>query len=445
MPLVSIIMPSLNVRQYIEKCLQSVVDQTLQNIEIICIDAGSTDGTREIINKYALKDNRVKVIDSEIKSYGYQVNLGMYYASGKYIAIVETDDWIELNMFSILYELAEREKLDYIVADFDFVYELRNGNLARQRYKQFSNNDDIYGKVIGEKIINKLRASDYLLWKGIYNKKFIIDNNIRLHESPKAAFQDMGFLQQVKTYAKRAMYIDESFYRYRVGRKEASSCNTDGLIFYKKEFEWINNETNILKVMDKEYQKYYYQTMSISFVTKYAQVVKALDWNYEDSRLTVPYEWFKEQLYEKIKHNFIKSDIYDDDTWNQLTTLIESGKKYTLHLKAMYDIRLSKISELKKYRVIIFGCGKIGTDILKMCDINNINVEMFVDNDVLLQKSGYCGYKVISVAQLSKIINYSQYAIIIAMKKDKEKVVDQMLQYDIRIRLYDSCFFYDYE
>ena len=135
MPLVSIIMPSLNVRQYIEKCLQSVVDQTLQNIEIICIDAGSTDGTREIINKYVLKDNRVKVIDSEIKSYGYQVNLGMYYASGKYIAIVETDDWIELNMFSILYELAEREKLDYIVADFDFVYELRNGNLARQRYK----------------------------------------------------------------------------------------------------------------------------------------------------------------------------------------------------------------------------------------------------------------------------------------------------------------------
>lgn len=445
MPLVSIIMPSLNVRQYIEKCLQSVVDQTLQNIEIICIDAGSTDGTREIINKYVLKDNRVKVIDSEIKSYGYQVNLGMYYASGKYIAIVETDDWIELNMFSILYELAEREKLDYIVADFDFVYELRNGNLARQRYKQFSYNDDIYGNVIGEKIINKLRASDYLLWKGIYNKKFIIDNNIRLHESPKAAFQDMGFLQQVKTYAKRAMYIDESFYRYRVGRKEASSCNTDGLIFYKKEFEWINNETNILKVMDKEYQKYYYQTMSISFVTKYAQVVKALDWNYEDSRLTVPYEWFKEQLYEKIKHNFIKSDIYDDDTWNQLTTLIESGKKYTLHLKAMYDIRLSKISELKKYRVIIFGCGKIGTDILKMCDINNINVEMFVDNDVLLQKSGYCGYKVISVAQLSKIINYSQYAIIIAMKKDKEKVVDQMLQYDIRIRLYDSWFFYDYE
>ena len=128
-----------------------------------------------------------------------------------------------------------------------------------------------------------------------------------------------------------------------------------------------------------------------------------------------------------------------------MTTLIESGKKYTLHLKAMYDIRLSKILELKKYRVIIFGCGKIGTDILKMCDINNINVEMFVDNDVLLQKSGYCGYKVISVAQLSKIINYSQYAIIIAMKKDKEKVVDQMLQYDIRIRLYDSCFFYDYE
>lgn len=61
MPLVSIIMPSLNVRQYIEKCLQSVVDQTLQNIEIICIDAGSTDGTREIINKYVLRIIELKL------------------------------------------------------------------------------------------------------------------------------------------------------------------------------------------------------------------------------------------------------------------------------------------------------------------------------------------------------------------------------------------------
>ena len=75
MPLVSIIMPSLNVVSYIEECLQSAINQTLKDIEIICIDAGSTDGTREVITKYLLTDKRIRLIDSAVKSYGYQVNL----------------------------------------------------------------------------------------------------------------------------------------------------------------------------------------------------------------------------------------------------------------------------------------------------------------------------------------------------------------------------------
>ena len=77
MPLVSVIMPSLNVGNYIEKCLTSVMNQSLKDIEIICIDAGSTDGTLEIIKKYAELDQRIVVISSEVRSYGYQVNLGI--------------------------------------------------------------------------------------------------------------------------------------------------------------------------------------------------------------------------------------------------------------------------------------------------------------------------------------------------------------------------------
>ena len=81
MPLVSVIMPSLNVGNYIEKCLTSVMNQSLKDIEIICIDAGSTDGTLEIIKKYAELDQRIVVISSEVRSYGYQVNLGISTAS----------------------------------------------------------------------------------------------------------------------------------------------------------------------------------------------------------------------------------------------------------------------------------------------------------------------------------------------------------------------------
>ena len=95
---VSIIMPSLNVANYISECMDSVINQTLSDIEILCIDAGSTDGTLDILRDYESKDNRIKVIVSSMKSYGHQVNMGLDMAKGEYIGIVETDDYIESYM-----------------------------------------------------------------------------------------------------------------------------------------------------------------------------------------------------------------------------------------------------------------------------------------------------------------------------------------------------------
>lgn len=99
---VSVILPSLNVGKYIGQCLESVVKQTLKDIEIICVDAGSTDGTLETINEYVERDSRVKLIVSDKKSYGYQMNLGISAATGTYIGIVETDDFVSENMYEDL-------------------------------------------------------------------------------------------------------------------------------------------------------------------------------------------------------------------------------------------------------------------------------------------------------------------------------------------------------
>ena len=100
-------MPSLNVVQYIDECIQSVINQTLKEIEIICVDAGSTDGTYEKLLKYAELDSRIRIIVSDVKSYGKQINTGIQQAKGKYIGIVETDDFIDSNMYEQLYELSE--------------------------------------------------------------------------------------------------------------------------------------------------------------------------------------------------------------------------------------------------------------------------------------------------------------------------------------------------
>ena len=85
---VSVLMPSLNVVRYIRECMESVISQTMEEMEILCIDAGSTDGTLEILEEYVRKDRRVRLIKADKKSYGYQMNLGLKEALGEYIVVV---------------------------------------------------------------------------------------------------------------------------------------------------------------------------------------------------------------------------------------------------------------------------------------------------------------------------------------------------------------------
>ena len=115
---VSVILPSLNVANYIRECIESTLKQTLREIEIICVDAGSEDGTRQILQEYVQKDNRVLVIDSNIKSYGAQVNMGIQAAKGEYVAILETDDYVLNDMYEKLYDAARKYKLEYVMADY---------------------------------------------------------------------------------------------------------------------------------------------------------------------------------------------------------------------------------------------------------------------------------------------------------------------------------------
>lgn len=441
MPLVSVIMPSLNVGSYIEKCLTSVMNQSIKDIEIICIDAGSTDGTLEIIKKYAELDQRIAVINSKVRSYGYQVNLGIKCAKGDYIAILETDDWIESGMYEMLYNVAVESKLDYVVADFDYAYELKDNKICFSRYRQFSKNTDMYNTVLLQDEINKLRASDYLLWKGIYNRQFILQNKITLHESPKAAYQDMGFLQQVKTYAQRAMYIDKSFYRYRMGRVGSSTCSLNGMLFYMNEFMWINNDLGLLADLSDIQETYYFYTMSVAFYYNYCKILFMLNWNYKDECLSVPYQWFSEQLKSAIHEKIIYKKIYDNALWLGLNELLDSEIKFAIKMKCKYEHDMEEYllweKKIENKKVLVFGCGLIGSKTLRICDIRNITIEAFVDNNIMRQQDGYNGYSVISVEQIKELGLMEDYVIILAVKNDKEKIINQLRYNEVICEIVD--------
>ena len=116
-PKVSIIVPTYNVEKYLAECMETIIAQTLKDIEIICVDDGSTDNSGTILDSYAAKDNRIKVIHKENGGYGKAMNVGLDNASGEYIGIVEPDDKIELNMYETLYLAAEKNNVDFVKGD----------------------------------------------------------------------------------------------------------------------------------------------------------------------------------------------------------------------------------------------------------------------------------------------------------------------------------------
>jgi len=210
---VSVIIPSLNVIEYIEEALTSVLNQSIKDIEVICVDAGSTDGTLEVLQRFAAKDDRVTLLQSDRKSYGYQMNMGVDHAKGEYIGIVEADDYVPENMYQDLYEIASAKKLDIIKSDFyRFTGE---GESLVKLYFALTDRPDLYRRVFepGKEQGSFLTTNN--TWTGIYRREFLIENNIRHHESPGASFQDNGFYFQTLMHAKRVYLLNQPYYMNR--------------------------------------------------------------------------------------------------------------------------------------------------------------------------------------------------------------------------------------
>ena len=147
-PKVSVIIPVYNTEEYLRECLDSVVNQTLKDIEIICIDDGSTDSSLDILKEYAKKDNRITVLKQKNQSSGIARNAGLSIAQGKYLSFLDSDDLFELELLESLYKKIISTKSDIAICDADkFDSEGNNYNLKMLNLKNvpeknsFSQND----------------------------------------------------------------------------------------------------------------------------------------------------------------------------------------------------------------------------------------------------------------------------------------------------------------
>lgn len=246
---VSVIIPSHNVSDYIKRCIDSILTQTLYDIEVIVVDDGSKDNTLAILKKYVEKDNRVKVISNAQASgnSGTPRNQALAIAKGEYIAFVDSDDYIEPNMFETLYIKAKEDDAD-IVSSGGFFRENSDGtteivNVTNRLFDKTT-------QPAREDLFKSIHFP--IVWFRIYRNKFIQDNHIRFGEYKTSA--DLPFAVKALCLCNKLVSVDENFYHYRFDRPGSTIDRRKGLGAFEV-FKAYNNVINFLYSCDL-YDKY---------------------------------------------------------------------------------------------------------------------------------------------------------------------------------------------
>lgn len=235
--LISVIIPVYNVEAYLEECIESLRNQSLKEIEMIFINDGSRDNSLSILEKYKKIDKRIKIINQTNSGPSNARNRGLQIAKGEYISFIDSDDWIDLEMFKEMYDNAKTNNSDVVICDMKMI-----GEDNELYIKGMQDNRKIFNKKeIREIIYTSLLSNSQFnsMANKIYRKEIIKNNNIKL-DSKIFYAEDWLLNMEFFKYCTKVTYINKCFYFYRRGHESSSSGYKDdtfekvGLWIYRK-------------------------------------------------------------------------------------------------------------------------------------------------------------------------------------------------------------------
>ena len=312
---VSVIVPIYNVEKFLKECLDSLVNQTLKDIEIICVDDGSTDSSGSICDEYAKNDARIKVIHKQNAGYGSAINTGIDAATGKYLAILESDDFADKKIYEDLFNIAENYQADVIKCDW-FAY---------------------WGET---KFVEKVGS----IPKYMVNK-LIKENNIRCLETAGASYQDTSFNFKALCLAKKMVLTEKAYVYYRQDNMNSSVKNR-GKIFC------IDDEYNELTKFLNEHPEIKPIVNDRKMINEY----KAGIWNLlrmsEEFRLEY-LEKFSERFAEYAKNNDLSEGFYNKISKNEVELLVNNKEEYYKLIEKREQKKLAREKRKKNFSLKI--------------------------------------------------------------------------------------------
>lgn len=347
MPELSIIVPIFNSEQYLEECLESIRIQSLRDIEVICVDDGSTDSSPLIIGQFMQCDSRFRVIQKANSGYGNSMNLGMDAAQGKYIGIVESDDWIPQEMMQTLYECAEINEVDFVKADFYRFVHQADGTI-RRIYNHLTGENQYYDRVLCPS--DEIQTFRFVMniWSGIYRTDFIRRNQIRFHETPGASFQDNGFWFQTFALAQRAFFLNRPLYMNRRDNPLSSVNNKEKVYASCKEYDFIREWV----YKNLQGKKRYLYLCTEGRIRNYLFTIERIG------------DAFKPAFYRKFREDYLRlreegevAEMFLPESWKpRISRILENPEdacKKEMELKSQYMRIIGDYQD-----IIIYGAGK---------------------------------------------------------------------------------------
>lgn len=250
---ISVIVAAYNIEQYIERCLMSIQNQTLDDIEIIVVNDGSIDNTLEKIKKCSSYDNRIKVINKENKGLIEARKSGLKEAIGKYILFVDGDDWLEKDALNILYKKAEEDLADIVIYNAFWSYD--NKKEEKQIYKECVNSKSDYLK---ELFLNNLMPA---IWSKLIRLNFIKQNNIEFPKNISYA-EDLATSVSLFVNKPKVSFVSQSLYNYYQRQNSITNVISDKVLEIDTAIEFIKEKLKKEDIYDKykkEFEKMIYE------------------------------------------------------------------------------------------------------------------------------------------------------------------------------------------
>lgn len=330
---ISVIVPVYNVEKYLTECIESIRSQSLEDLEIICVNDGSTDNSLDILNNFAKQDKRIIVINKTNSGYGHTMNMGLNAATGEYIGIIESDDFADKNMFEDLYKLAKDNDADIAKGDwFNYwsknKFARKNNRISSAKAFQLTNSKK-------DKSLLRINPS---VWSAVYKREFLNKYNIRFLETPGASYQDLAFSFKVFALAERVILTDKAYLYYR-------QDNMNSSVKSKTKVYCVCDEYDEIDRFLEEYPQLKFEFKVQEEINRYNGYVSSV-LRIDDAVKPEFVKVFSEHFKEEYATGLLENEFFKKINKKEFLTLINNPEKYIKVLKSIE--RKRKFNQLRK-------------------------------------------------------------------------------------------------